>query len=188
MRYISTILICAGLWPVSTICAQKGAEKDSTLNRTVVVENEYNPEVMDAFKVNVMPEVEEPAAPKQAIQYATERHPLGAWKVTPMEAMPREFAQKGADRGYVRLAYGNLNNVDLRGSYLWGISSKDQLGVMASLYGRNGDIPHFQSTEDWKSRFYRTDGLPPRFPESGLETGRRFCFAGIQLHAFLAGR
>lgn len=157
MRYISTILICAGLWPVSTICAQKGAEKDSTLNRTVVVENEYNPEVMDAFKVNVMPEVEEPAAPKQAIQYATERHPLGAWQVTPMEAMPREFAQKGADRGYVRLAYGNLNNVDLRGSYLWGISSKDQLGVMASLYGRNGDIPHFQSTEDWKSRFYRTD-------------------------------
>lgn len=157
MKYISTILICAGLWPVSTICAQKGAEKDSTLNRTVVVENEYNPEVMDAFKVNVMPEVEEPAAPKQAIQYATDRHPLGAWKVTPMEAMSREWAQKGADRGYVRLAYGNLNNVDLKGSYLWDISSKDQLGVMASLYGRNGEIPHLQSTEDWKSRFYRTD-------------------------------
>ena len=157
MRYISTILICAGLWPVSTICAQKGAEKDSTLNRTVVVENEYNPEVMDAFKVNVMPEVEEPAAPKQAIQYATDRHPLGAWKVTPMEAMSREWAQKGADRGYVRLAYGNLNNVDLKGSYLWDISSKDQLGVMASLYGRNGEIPHLQSPDDWKSRFYRTD-------------------------------
>lgn len=157
MKYISTILICAGLWPVSTICAQKGAEKDSTLNRTVVVENQYNPEVMDAFKVNVMPEVEEPAAPKQAIQYATDRHPLGAWKVTPMEAMSREWAQKGADRGYVRLAYGNLNNVDLKGSYLWDISSKDQLGVMASLYGRNGEIPHFLSPDDWKSRFYRTD-------------------------------
>ncbi|WP_303913968.1 TonB-dependent receptor [Bacteroides mediterraneensis] len=157
MKYISTILICAGLWPVSTICAQKGAEKDSTLNRTVVVENQYNPEVMDAFKVNVMPEVEEPAAPKQAIQYATDRHPLGAWKATPMEAMSREWAQKGADRGYVRLAYGNLNNVDLKGSYLWDISSKDQLGVMASLYGRNGEIPHFLSPDDWKSRFYRTD-------------------------------
>lgn len=157
MKYISTILICAGMWPVSTLCAQKGAEKDSTLNRTVVVENQYNPEVMDAFKVNVMPEVEEPAAPKQAIQYATERHPLGAWKTTPMEAMTRELAQKGADRGYVRLAYGTLNNVDLKGSYLWDISSKDRLGVMASLYGRNGDIPHFMTVEDWKSRFYRTD-------------------------------
>ena len=41
--------------------------KDSTLNRTVVVENQYNPEVMDAFKVNVLPKVEEPAVAKQHI-------------------------------------------------------------------------------------------------------------------------
>ena len=61
MKYISTILVCAGLWPAATVCAQNGGEKDSTLNRTVVVENQYNPEVMDAFKVNVMPEVEEVA-------------------------------------------------------------------------------------------------------------------------------
>ena len=61
MKYISTILVCAGLWPAATVCAQNGGEKDSTLNRTVVVENQYNPEVMDAFKVNVMPEVEETA-------------------------------------------------------------------------------------------------------------------------------
>ena len=61
MKYISTILVCAGLWPAATVCAQNGGEKDSTLNRTVVVENQYNPEVMDAFKVNVMPEVEEAA-------------------------------------------------------------------------------------------------------------------------------
>lgn len=157
MKYISTILVCAGLWPAATVCAQNGGEKDSTLNRTVVVENQYNPEVMDAFKVNVMPEVEEPAAPKQAINYATDLRPLGAWKATPMEAMSRELAQKGADRGYVRAAYGTLNNVDLRGSYLWNISSKDCLGIMASLYGLNGDIPHFMEGEEWKSRFYRTD-------------------------------
>ena len=108
MKYISTILVCAGLWPAATVCAQNGGEKDSTLNRTVVVENQYNPEVMDAFKVNVMPEVEEPAAPKQAINYATDLRPLGAWKATPMEAMSRELAQKGVDRGYVRAAYGCL--------------------------------------------------------------------------------
>ena len=49
MKYISTILVCAGLWPAATVCAQNGGEKDSTLNRTVVVENQYNPEVMDAL-------------------------------------------------------------------------------------------------------------------------------------------
>lgn len=35
------------------------AQQDSTLNRTVVVENEYNPNIMDASKINVLPRVEE---------------------------------------------------------------------------------------------------------------------------------
>ena len=33
------------------------AQQDSTLNRTVVVENEYNPHIMDASKINVLPKV-----------------------------------------------------------------------------------------------------------------------------------
>ena len=28
MKYISTILVCAGLWPAATVCAQNGGEKD----------------------------------------------------------------------------------------------------------------------------------------------------------------
>ena len=52
------------------------------------------PRGMDAFKVNVMPEVEEPAAPKQAINYATDLRPLGAWKATPMEAMSENWFRR----------------------------------------------------------------------------------------------
>ena len=47
------------------------AQQDSTLNRTVVVENEYNPNIMDASKINVLPKVEEPAVMKKGIEYAT---------------------------------------------------------------------------------------------------------------------
>lgn len=39
--------------------------KDTTLNRTVVVEQEYNPIIMDAAKVNVLPKVEEPVVNKK---------------------------------------------------------------------------------------------------------------------------
>lgn len=39
--------------------AQKQS-KDSTVNRTVVVEQEYNPDIMDASKINVLPQVEPP--------------------------------------------------------------------------------------------------------------------------------
>ena len=49
MKQIKIALVCAGLLPGAVISAQE-QKKDSTLNRTVVVENQYNPEVMDAFK------------------------------------------------------------------------------------------------------------------------------------------
>ena len=39
----------------SALQAQTTQPKDTTMNRTVVVEQEYNPDIMDASKVNVLP-------------------------------------------------------------------------------------------------------------------------------------
>lgn len=131
--------------------------KDSTLNRTVVVENQYNPEVMDAFKVNVLPKIEEPQVAKQHIDYATQTRPAETWNTEPIPAFINDQKQGKAYRGYIRAAYGNRNNTDLKGSYLWDITSKDVLSVDASFYGMYGNIPHLTTGNDWKSRFYRTD-------------------------------
>lgn len=150
------IIICAGICAATTLAAQEQA-KDSTLNRTVVVENQYNPEVMDAFKVNILPKVEEPAVAKQEINYAAGIHPFAAWEVNPMKPFNPEMRQENAHRGYARISYGNRNNTDVKGSYLWDITKRDRLGVMASLYGMYGDISNLTGTQDWKSRFYRTD-------------------------------
>ena len=43
------------------IHAQQQA-KDSTVTRTVVLEQEYNPDILDASKLNVLPKVEPPTA------------------------------------------------------------------------------------------------------------------------------
>ena len=43
--------------------------KDTTLTRTVVVEQEYDPDIMDASKVNVLPRIEEPTVSKKAVEY-----------------------------------------------------------------------------------------------------------------------
>ena len=51
--------------------AQTTQPKDTTMNRTVVVEQEYNPDIMDASKVNVLPKVEEPTVSKKNVEYAT---------------------------------------------------------------------------------------------------------------------
>ena len=38
------------------------------MTRTVVVEQEYNPDIMDASKVNVLPKVEEPTVSKKEVE------------------------------------------------------------------------------------------------------------------------
>ncbi|WP_300727524.1 TonB-dependent receptor [uncultured Bacteroides sp.] len=155
INYISAFLMTFGAFAMT---ANAQTPKDSALNRTVVVENQYNPEVMDASKINVLPKVEEPAVPKAEINYATSARPMTGWEVVPMELISNEMKQTGAYRGYLRAAYGNLNNADAKLSYLWDITPQDRLGVMGSFYGRYGDIPSFNETPDeWKSRFFKTD-------------------------------
>ena len=63
------IIAFVGLLPLSAVYAQQ----DSTLNRTVVVENEYNPTVMDASKINVLPKVEEPAVMRKGLRIRVSR-------------------------------------------------------------------------------------------------------------------
>ena len=55
----------------SSLQAQTTQPKDTTMTRTVVVEQEYNPDIMDASKVNVLPKVEEPTVSKKEVEYAT---------------------------------------------------------------------------------------------------------------------
>lgn len=132
------------------------AQQDSTLNRTVVVENEYNPNIMDASKINVLPRVEEPAVMKKGIEYATALRPVSAWTYESMSPITREWAMNRAKRGYVRAGYGNYGNVDFKAGYLWNITGKDRLKVGVSLDGMNGKLKHWNA-EDWKSRFYSTE-------------------------------
>ena len=66
MRYILGGAALIGL-PL-TLQAQEQTQ-DTTLVRTVVVEQEYNPDIMDASKINVLPQIEVPAVTKKAVDY-----------------------------------------------------------------------------------------------------------------------
>lgn len=125
---------CSGLGVIPGAYAQQNPN-DSTLNRTVVVENQFNPEVMDASKINVLPRMEEPAVEKKLIDYATTTHLVTGWEDVAMKPMAREWKQGKTPGGYFRAGYGTKGNLDVKGSYLWDISEKDRLKVMASSYG-----------------------------------------------------
>ena len=131
------------------------AQQDTTMNRTVIVENEYNPTVMDASKINVMPKVEEPKAAKRNIDYATSLRPVSSWNYQAMSPVVREWETDKAYRGYLRAGYGNNGNVDIKAGYLWDMTPKDRLNVAASVDGWNGNLLT-PDNSDWKSRLYNT--------------------------------
>lgn len=149
------------------------SQQDSTLNRTVVVENEYNPNILDASKINVLPKVEEPVIVKKGIEYATALRPVSVWNYENMSPITREWVMNKAKRGYVRAGYGNYGNVDFRAGYLWDIMKNDRLQVGVSLDGMNGTLKNGDSQE-WKSRFYSTElrlGYSHDFKEITLDLG-----------------
>ena len=145
------VILSLGIWALGIAHAQQ----DTTLVRTVVVENQYNPTVMDASKINVLPKVEEPTVPKTHIDYASSVRPVSAWNYQSMDPIVKEWKADAAYRGYLRAGYGNNGNVDAKLGYLWDISKTDRLNVAASLDGWNGDLASIQG-QDWKSRLYNT--------------------------------
>ena len=145
------IIVSLGMLPWLAASAQ---QQDTTLVRTVVVENEYNPTVMDASKINVLPKVEEPTVPKTHIDYSTSIRPVASWNYQAMSPIVKDWTADAACRGYLRAGYGNNGNVDAQLGYLWDITKKDRLNVAASLDGWNGELPLKGS--DWTSRYYRT--------------------------------
>lgn len=150
----SVILVLIGLLPMAV-----QAQKDSTLNRTVIVENEYNPTVMDASKINVLPKIAEPTVAKKAAEYATTLRTISLWDYEPMNAIEKRIQSGNPTRGYFRAGYGNYGNIDLGVGYLWDPTTIDRLKVDLSFSGMNGDLHKVRNERDgdWGSRHYTTD-------------------------------
>lgn len=152
------------------------AEQDSLLSRTVIVEQEYNPVISDASKINRLPEVEEPTVPKRKIEYSITPIPVATFGVsTPMASFTRPDEQPDAQRGYVRLGYGNYGNLDARLSYLLNISKKDRLGILAGIDGMNGKLDFPEGK--YKRHDYRSDialGYLHRFDRLDMDIAGRW--------------
>ena len=154
MRRMKRIAMIAGLGMMA-LTAAYAQQNNTELERTVVVENQYNPTVMDASKINVLPKVEEPSVPKSNIDYVTSLRPVSAWNYQSMGLMQREQVADAIYRGWFRAGYGMHGHVDVKAGYEGYVGSKDRLGVAASLDGWNGELAGLNE-EDWTSRLYDT--------------------------------
>lgn len=158
MKQINKITLFALCLLCSLAAMGQTEKKETPMNRTVVVEKEYNPDIMDASKVNVLPKVQDPTVAKKAIEYNTSLLPFASLNY-PMQPSLMHLDQQKYKAGYARLGYGTNGNLDAKVAYLFHLSDKDQLGVLATLDGMNTKIkvPSFIDNKekiDWQSRYY----------------------------------
>lgn len=130
--------------------------KDTTQNRTVIVEQEYIPEITTASKVNVLPKVEEPAVVKEVVQYATTAIPASDIPAGTMQAYTGKEKPAETTPGFVRVGYGSYNNLDLLGNYLFRLTPKDKLNINFKMTGMQGDLDIPNSNEEWDAYYFRT--------------------------------
>ena len=136
----------------SCLQAQTTQPKDTTMTRTVVVEQEYNPDIMDASKVNVLPKVEEPTVSKKEVEYATTFFPATSVPAGLMRPYTGKETQPGTTPGYVRAGYGNYGNLDILANYLFRLSQKDKLNVRFQMDGMDGKLTlPFTDGEKWNA-------------------------------------
>lgn len=158
MKYRS-IVVCVSLLAGFTYASAQISKNDSTLNRTVVVEREYNPIIKGTTKVNVLPKVEEPNITPKKVEYdlaAMQPKSYSVALVSPLVATETEVLPKV---GYLRFGFGNNGNLDARAHYTYLISPKDKLTFDFTSYGLNGKLNGFNSQfGKWDSFYYRTFG------------------------------
>lgn len=129
---------------------------DTLLDRTVVVEQQYNPDIMDAQKINIVPKVEEITVPPSTVVYNNKLSPATSFPAETMGIYAGKEEQEDAKKGYARLGYGTYGNLDVRANYLFTPTTRDKINVFFGMDGRNGKLRMIDSDNKWKNHYYRT--------------------------------
>lgn len=155
------ILLTGLLVGMGVLQAQEPEKNEAVLDRTVVVENLYNPDIMNANKISLLPTLEEPQINKKQIEYATSTKPAGQFTFAPMSSFGVTPQQIDAKDGFLRLGYGNRGNIDGRLAYRLEWGKRDMLNANVALRGMDGvvKLPEtIENNNEWDIRTYRTQG------------------------------
>jgi hypothetical protein len=146
---------------VANAQAQNSAKQDTTMNKVMVIENEYIPQISEAQKINVVPEVKAPEVKAQKVEYAVTSSPSSNIPAGTMNPIIGKETQPDGYMGYLRAGYGSRGNLDILGNYLFRIGSRDRLNLNVQAEGMNGNLTLKEGVTDpekWKSKYYRLRG------------------------------
>ncbi len=146
---LKTIIWTAAVCSTLSIQAQT-ISKDTLLRREMLLEKEYNPTIMDASRINYLPEIKDPQTRKAIIEYSNYALPF---PVQP-HLMPIRANELYTDvveskkKGYATLGVGTNLEVDADLGYRILHTEKDQLDIFASHHSVNGKVKYLQNKDE----------------------------------------
>ena len=138
--YKSTLLIALGCFALAV-----NAQKDTTYNRQVMLERDYNPTLQDASKINVTPSVYEPVVIKRDAKYV-DKSPQISLNSNLLGAAESGDINTGVDfdkkRGYLSIGAGTKSNLEGMAGVRILNSSADQLDLFANHSSTSGNVDY----------------------------------------------
>ncbi|GAB6011904.1 TonB-dependent receptor [Viscerimonas tarda] len=142
--------------------AQNKAENDSTLNRQVLLERDFNPTLQDAFKINTLPAIHEPVV-KQVNAQFEERQPTLNFSNFPIGDTGSGDIKTGIDfnkkRGYLSVGAGTRALIDGKAGYRILDSTTDKLDILARYNSINGKVNYTEQNDGLKDAKVKYDNL-----------------------------
>lgn len=153
MNKLYKSILLAILGSTSITAVAQNASKDTTYNRQVLLERDFNPTLNDASKINLSPSVYEVNITKYNAQF-TEGVPnvqlnnnvLGKVNIGDI-ATNVEFSKK---RGYFTLSAGMNSNLEGAAGFKIVNTIQDQLGIYANHSSMSGDVDYLHKNYLYK--------------------------------------
>ncbi|MDR2843949.1 MAG: hypothetical protein LBV57_04810 [Candidatus Symbiothrix sp.] len=163
--------------------------EEGKLQRELTVEKEYNPSLRDANKINELPDIKTPEAPKTSVDYSN--YTLDC--LIPPYFQPFKAKTYYSDfatskkRGYLDINIGTLFNKNADAGYQILRSEKDRLSVFGSYRSSNSKVHSLQ--DDAKERMKISDNALGvdfwhRFKKAALSADAQYVYSGFNDYGF----
>lgn len=148
------------------------AQQDTTLNRQVLLEREYNPTLRDASKINTLPSIYNPAKPSIKASYI-EKAPFVKINSQLLGKVGSGDIHTDVDydtkNGYLRLGAGSNSNLEAIFGYKLVESPTDTLNLSATYGSTSGNV-------NYESKDFLTSKAKAKYADSKINLGYSHLF------------
>lgn len=127
------------------------------MDNVIDVEHVYKPEIKDANKISIQPEVNATTVQRSPVDYAITSVPVKNYAITPIWAVKGDNAYESEPRRFITLGGGTEGNILARGAAGFELNEKNLFNIDLGLRGHNASVERStDSSMKWDSRFYST--------------------------------